>query len=216
MKKLSALIALITCVIIGGVYATWTYTSNNIFDKDDTIAITMGEAIATNAPGTFSVEANFSMQIEPLDEVDTETNKENANHIAAIKWVLNSGTQPQITFTFTPDADASVDIKANGPSAQFYFVTSAAEAGGSLMYESTKIFTLGKEGKGVVDNKDAIVWQKQLDGSFSCVIDATEYIKLTQDFVIDTHAKWESFNTAIRGNTIVVVITDGVTDTAQN
>lgn len=30
MKKLSLLVALILCVTIGGVYATWTYAGNEI------------------------------------------------------------------------------------------------------------------------------------------------------------------------------------------
>ena len=216
MKKLSLLIALILCVTIGGVYATWTYTSNNIFDEDTTVEVGMGEAVATKAPGNFTVTSNFKIMIEPLDQVDTDTTKANANHIAAIDWVLTSGEKPQITFTFTPDADASMAIKESGPSAQFYFIISAAEESGSLTYEDVKILTLGKEGKGVTENKENIVWEKQTDGTFTCVIDASEYINLTQDFIIDTHAKWETFNTALKGNSIVVVITDGVTDTPQN
>ena len=57
MKKLSILIALILCVTIGGVYATWVYSqSDDVADITGAKAITMTEATFTGTYGTYNVD----------------------------------------------------------------------------------------------------------------------------------------------------------------
>ena len=55
MKKLSTLIALLLCVTVGGVYATWTYTSDavDIMDVTKEAVIELENATTSGAAGTF-------------------------------------------------------------------------------------------------------------------------------------------------------------------
>lgn len=218
MKKLSLLVALILCVTIGGVYAAWEFAGNNIVDKHETINITMGTASSTGAPGVYTVDANFSIAIEPMDVVDPDTTETDANHKADILWQLNDGeTVPQITFTFTPTESSSQDQKINGATSQFYFITSAKLAGSEMTYDDKDIFTFDATKTSMVTiNKvnatgEVEKWTKQLDGSFTYTIDATEYISLTEHFLIDTLDDWNTFEKAVAGN-ILVYITDSVAD----
>ena len=170
-----------------------------------------------NAPGTYNISTNFSLSIEPLSDVEPGTSVEHANHIAAIDWVINDGTdKPTITFTFTPTDAATLDQKDNGVISQFYFITSANLAGSEMTYAGSSIFkfdatkdrpeTINKKGTG------ESAWTKNDNGTFTYTIeDASQYIQLGETFYVDTLEDWNTFNAAIAGN-IVVFITDSVTD----
>ena len=222
MKKLSLLVALILCVTIGGVYATWLYADkNDVYDESTNIGVAMSTATSDGTYGTFTVTANFNILIEPLKVVDPDTNVANANHKAAIMFVdsqNNKVAKPQLTFTFTPNASASTDIKTNGIKAWYYLIDSTAEVenGTNFKYGTDDIFTYTAD----INHKVEITnWgTADNEGKFTVVIDVLPtvgdpLIALTQNFLLDTHAKYNTFNSVLKGNSIVVNITDGVTPT---
>lgn len=69
MKKISLLIALVLCLTISGVYATWVYSqSDDVADITGAKAITMTEATFTGTYGTYSVDSsNLTMVIDPKE-----------------------------------------------------------------------------------------------------------------------------------------------------
>ena len=231
MKKIKLLIALIMCLTIGGVYATWLYADNSvdIDDENAIVAVAMSTASSDGASGTFGVEANFTISIEPLKDVDPDTTVATANHIAAIQFKNLDGTdmtmtgddKPVITLTFTPKASAHPDVKANAVEASYYLIDSTADAhaGANMQYDADgagtasspeDIFTYGATSAA----KQEITWgaPDPSTGVFTYTIDVTEdVIDLTEDFLLNTHAKYTLFNKAIAGNSIMVKITDGTT-----
>lgn len=228
MKKIKMLIALILCVTIGGVYATWLYADkNDVYDQKDVISVAMSTATSAGAYGDFTAKVNFKISIEPLKDVDPDTTVANANHIAAIQYLNLDGTPmtmvegdvPTITFTFKPNESASKEIKENGVDAWYYLIDSTAEAaaGSHMEYDEdgagaiapVHIFKYGATKEAMTK----ISWgEADATGLFTFTVVVTDAIlDLTQDFLLDTHAKYNIFNSAISGNSIVVNITDGVT-----
>ena len=58
MKKLSILVALILCVTIGGVYATWVYPGNDIGRLEAPVSNNMGDVTFSGSMGTYSLVSN--------------------------------------------------------------------------------------------------------------------------------------------------------------
>ena len=95
MKKFALLIALALCVTVGGVYATWYYTSENagVTTVDSFVKIEMGAVDdSIGSVGVFGYTDTVEIVVEP---------KEGTSHTTDL--VITG----ELTFTFTPDADVT-------------------------------------------------------------------------------------------------------------
>ena len=190
MKKLSLLIAMILCVTIGGVYATWTYTQNTDV-ADETVNMTMNltDVAYSGSFGTYKIDTStLNMKIDP---------KENTAHTTAL-YITG-----KIVITFTPNSVAPQEIKNNGVASTFKFGLTNA----NWTYESQQIVTLKH------NVAETIVWGTPVDGVFTFVITAEElagHILLTE-FNLDTKVKYDAFNTALGQGQITITVSDGVT-----
>ena len=199
MKKLSVLIAMILCVTIGGVYATWTYTQNTDV-ADETINMTMNltDVAYSGSYGTYKIDTStLTMKIDP---------KEQTTHTTALY------IEGQIVITFTPNSVAPQDVKEKGVASTFQFGLTNT----NWVYDddttdsvaAKNIVTLGHPGA------EDIVWVGPNEkGEFTFVITAEElanHIILTE-FNLDTKAKYDSFNTALGQGQITITVSDGVT-----
>jgi hypothetical protein len=108
MKKLSILIALVLCITIGGVYATWTYTqSTDVADLNPTVALSLTEATFAGTYGTYSVDTTgLTLAIDPAP---------GSTHTTSLQM---SG---KIVVSFTPHVYASTDVKENGVITTYQF-----------------------------------------------------------------------------------------------
>lgn len=187
MKKLSILIALILCVTIGGVYATWVYSqSDDVADITGAKAITMTEATFTGTYGTYHVDTSeLSMVVDP---------KEGTTHTTALKI---SG---DLVISFIPNTYAPEDVKNSGVPSTFIFSLSNAD----WKYNGTSIMSVDTA-------KHDIVWTPDGSGSFTFTISAAElanYITLTE-FTLDTKADYDAYDAVLTNGQIVVSISDG-------
>ena len=93
MKKLSLLIAMILCVTIGGVYATWTYTQNtDVADEAVNVNMNLTDVAYSGSYGTYKVDTTgLSLTIDP---------KTGTTHTTAL-YATGS-----IVITFTPNSVA--------------------------------------------------------------------------------------------------------------
>ena len=65
MKKLSVLIALMLCVTIGGVYATWSYAgTDDIADAFAEAKVTIADVELKGANGTYKIESNLVLTVD--------------------------------------------------------------------------------------------------------------------------------------------------------
>lgn len=187
MKKLSVLIALILCVTIGGVYATWVYSqSDDVADITGAKAITMTEATFTGTYGTYHVDtSNLTMVVDP---------KEGTTHTTDLKIEGN------LVISFTPNTYAPEEIKNGGVPSTFAFSLSNAD----WKYNGENILT-------VDTNKHNITWVPDGDGAFTFTISAAEldnYITLTE-FTLDTKAEYDAYDAVLTNGQIVISISDG-------
>ncbi len=224
MKKISGLIALLMCVIIGGVYANWTYAqTEDITDQKTEILFALDAVSQSGVNGDYTIESNVRFKVYQ---------KEGSNHVAELRVETTDGSAtPLVTVKFTPTAAASVDIKENGVDTEIAFTFSGFLNGGTNhLYKIDNDGNYSATGNGVeilkfknrannaFDKK--VTWQKKtVEGSnkveyFYVTFDAAqllEEVNLSQPFVLDTFEEYRAFENAVGATgSIIMKVTDGV------
>lgn len=78
MKKLTILVALLLCVTIGGVYATWIYAGDSILSQTDPFANKMGDVDTEMSAGSYHFTNNsIAIVVEPNNNTD---------HLTTLTW----------------------------------------------------------------------------------------------------------------------------------
>lgn len=203
MKKLSVLIALLLCVTIGGVYATWTYTqTTDVADEAINMAMNLTSVAYSDGYGVYEIDqSGLTLTIDP---------KEGTTHTTSL---VISG---QLVVTFKPATYAPGDVKENAVPTEYTISLS----NNSWTYDDDEtdeeapkaILTLNHTGAHDVE------WVKQADGSFTFVLNAdelAEHLSLTE-FDLDTKAKYDSYNKALANGQIIFAVTDGNTSSAAS
>lgn len=191
MKKLTLLIAMILCVTIGGVYATWTYTQNtDVADEKVNMTMNLTDVAFSGSYGTYKVDtSNVKLEIDP---------KEGTTHVTAL-YVTGD-----IVITFTPNSVAPDSIKKNGVESWYQFGLTNT----NWTYDGQPIVTLEHQ------SLEEITWNDDdKDGVFTFIISSSElssHIHLTE-FLLDTKAKYDEYNTALGNGQITINVTDGYT-----
>ena len=185
MKKLSVLVMLILCITIGGVYATWIYTSSTISSVDRTISHGLESVNTDGDVGVFKIEANnINVAIDQTAEGDYTA-----------KLVITG----QITVRFTPNPGAPEDVVNNAVSAHATLYTKNADVN---KYNGSEIY-VSPEGAEV-----DLVWEKQADGSFLATLTAADIdtlLDLGGTFVLDTHQEYLDFHALEENITLTVL-----------
>ena len=202
MKKLSILIALMLCITIGGVYATWTYTqTTDVADESVGVAMNLTSVVYAGSYGTYEVDrSSLALSIDP---------KAGTAHTTSL---VVSG---EIVVKFTPATHAPVDIKENGVPTKYGFSLSndawTFDDDTTDAVAAKNILTLKHSGE--LHN---ITWQPVGDGTFTFTLDAAtiaDHLELTE-FVLDTKTLYDAYSTALSKGQIVFSVTDGSTSGA--
>lgn len=208
MKKLSVLIALMLCVTITGVYATWSYAgTDDIADAFAEAKVTIADAELTGANGTYKIESNLVLTVDQANE----------DHEAELVFASNNNDDIFLKVTFTPADNAPQTIKDNAVPSELYFGTTTdmlykMDADGNYSETGTakNIFTFTNPSDG--EFSPNVTWHPEADGSFTYTLDETalkSMITLSQTFVLDTKSEHDAFRTVLNGN-IVARVTDGI------
>jgi hypothetical protein len=100
MRKLSTLIALVLCVIIGGVYAAWSYAQGAAASNEITREINMAQVNTDSNKGSIAATpANFAFLVDDVDAKD---------YVADL---IGTG---ELALTFTPAVGADATLATNG------------------------------------------------------------------------------------------------------
>lgn len=214
MKKLSILLALMLCVTIGGVYATWTYAgTDDIADAFEEAKVTITDAEFTGANGTYKIESNLVLTVDQTSATDKH---------AKLVFASNNSDPIFLRVTFTPNPNVASDqVKEFAVPSELYFGTTTtmeykmdAEGNYSATGTPKAIFNFGDWASN--DNfEENITWNKQPDGTFTYELNQTQLediIKLNYDFYLDVKAEHDAFREALTGN-IVARVTDGTVNT---
>lgn len=200
MKKLSLLIAMILCVTIGGVYATWTYTQNtDVADEAVNKTMNLTGVAYSGSYGTYLINADsLLLKIDP---------EEGSTHITSLDIT------GEIIITFTPNSVAPQNIKDEGVPSTFQFSLSNT----NWKYDDghgdgpQDVISLTHTGKEDIDWGDA-----DENGVFTRTIEATElatYLNLTK-FNLDTKVKYDAYSAVLGQGNIILTVSDGIPATA--
>lgn len=129
MKKMTVLASLALAVTIGGVYAAWNYAEEGVTAAyaTGTVGITGVEGKTTK--GTLSASGtNLAIKV---DDVATDIYQ----HTTVLTW----NAEGFFTVTFTPNSNATTDVKANGIDLEWY-VTLADTSNQIVTDLSTVVF----------------------------------------------------------------------------
>ena len=198
MKKLSLLIALCMLISIGGVYATWTYVRNSdVADESVNMAMNLTEVAYSGSNGAFKVDTStLKLSIDP---------KSGTTHTTSLV------IEGEVKIVFTPATFAPADVKQNAVDSTFQFKLS----NDNWTFDDGH----GDGAKAIVTlahkEKHGIVWERQSDGTFVYVLDATTLAKhiTLNEFVLDTKTRYDSFNTQLANGQIIITVSDGVVPT---
>jgi hypothetical protein len=208
MKKLSVLIALMLCITIGGVYATWTYSlTDDIADAFAESKVTIADAEFVGSNGVYKITSNLVLTVDQAND----------DHETELVFSSNDANAIHLTVTFTPAANAPKAVKDNAVLSELYFDTT-----------TPMTYNIDNEGNYKVDGtptpiikltnakndrfEENITWTKQNDGTFTYSLNEDQLkdqIQLSQTFVLDIKAEHDAFRAALNGN-IVARVTDGI------
>lgn len=180
MKKLSILIALILCVTIGGVYATWNYaqgtvtTRTKFFDAGTIIT----DKVVTTDKGNITIDTT-NLKITIHDE--------NNDLRGEMKM------EGYVTVTFTPNQGADSNVAANGVKLQYVLGTT-----NNYTYENTAIFAVDATAQNLgAVNGSVTIPASELDA----LIDLNAlYLPTAEDY--------DAFKLALHGGAISITVSE--------
>ena len=206
MRKLSALIAMILCVSIGGVYAAWTYTNSakDIADVYEAYTITLTTATEEGAHGTYSIDTNITKIT--IDQNGTTVPEDDFH-----KAVLNVATSDngrayiKITLDLAPNAPKDEDVFAAFDTTYDLRVIDV-----NSQYAGSNIFNdLVPGTKTIADGADGD-WElvDATNRIFSYTIYLDQEIALN-NFVLKSKQEHTNFGTALGNPLLRIDVSDG-------
>ncbi len=175
MKKLSILVALILCVTVGGVYATWLYPGNDIGQVIQPVTNVMAETDFEGSFGSYHTVSN-SLTVKIDQESDTSFN-------AVLVY------EGELKITFTPHANISDAQTAAALNATVSVTGSDLSA---AVYDTKEIWALDESKTIQLTEAD---WT--LDGGvYTCIIkcdELDEIITLANTFSLPTLDDYNAF-----------------------
>ena len=182
MKKLSLLIALCILLTVGGVYATWIYSGNQIDSRTEPFVSKMGGLDHEGNSGSYSFEANsLDFAVEP----DTQDTK-----ITTIVWGTGSAQ-----LIFTPKGDINDAMLAKALSATLTVELASSTAG---EYKGQTVYTVDANFAVTLTVDD---WTNHNNGEYYTYTITSETIKNAisiGSFHLPSEDDYTEFKTAIQ------------------
>ena len=192
MKKLSLLIALCMLLTIGGVYATWTYTSDraDVADEPVNMSLNLTGVSYIDTYGTFEIDqSGLSLKIDPA---------EGTAHITSL---LASG---ELVISFIPSEYAPPNVQESGISNATWKLSIGNT---NWTYDSQNIISVLHP-----DESHDIVWQKS-GNKFVFTLTAAEiasHLDLTE-FDLETKTHYDEYSRVLGLGSITLTVSDGIT-----
>ena len=195
MKKISILIALCMLLTVGGVYATWIYSGNQLASQTEPFVSKMGVLGYEGTSGSYTFTHNdLDFAVEPDDQQTKNT---------TIAW--GSGS---MTLVFTPKKDISDVALANALNATLTVEISSSSAG---VYNEETVFSVDPGFK-VVLNTEENAWVETTNenGTYYTYTITADTIKgaiSIGNFSLPTEDDYNDFKAAINDVTFRVKVT---------
>ena len=214
MKKFTMLVALILCVTIGGVYATWTYQTGTAERLHQHFTVYMGAVESDAAKGILRT-------VQPALAIRIDDEQGNNDHVG--EAVITGYYE----FVFQPSANANEDVVANGIKLQY----NLEQTSPAIQFDGKDVFTvstgtnlIGTDGTGVLITTDNATTLSAHNtnlsnyvGCFYYCINASDLNgKITTSVSLPTHNDYlELANTLSTGSAKIGISITEVVVTAQ-
>lgn len=200
MKKLSALIALVLCVTIGGVYATWNY-SRNVVDSKQASATVVVTGTQSSTKGTISItsapkrvvidDTNGDLKAELFfGDINSDSQPVNCDKDGVVRIVFEPASIGadadvfehgiKMQWTLTASSVGTFDIDGDGDNDDIFNITT-----------TTGVFNSGNPTK-------------------EAELKLGECIEFTGDITLGTYARYQAFELAISTITFTLTISEVV------
>ena len=199
MKKVGLLMSLASVIVVGGVYATWSYSQGSVASATDEYAVVMTAETVKGEKGTFNVNSSsVTFEIGNKGEYHPELR----------------GTG-EVVVTFTPSVGADTAVREEGIDIK-WSIGICEDGQGVWKYDKDFDGTVDEEFFTVTPTEVTVAKataDKDTEGRFVYTIPVSEimnYIQLnvTDDFVLDTKAKYDSFASFLNDHHFVLTISE--------
>ena len=192
MKKFTALMLVAICLVVGGVYASWTYATGNITEYYTTAISPTLAAKTDSVPfGTIAIASN-TLEITITDNYNGENQVASGTPGDYIAEVNYAGA---LKVTFTPGPGASEQILASGLPLEMVIEFTDNK------YLETAIFSAADA---TLSTTEIGTYTKNDDGSFTWTVTGAQLAtKITfnggSQLILDTEAEYDAFKAAMNG-----------------
>ena len=198
MKRMSLLMSMATALVVGGVYATWSYSQGSVAAATDEYAVVMTAETISGEKGAFDVSSSsITFEIENKGDYKPELIATGdvivyfTPSLGADSTVINEGIDIKWSLGFCTDGATNwmYDSDFNGTEDKMIFLV---DSGATTIYNTASV----KE-----------------SGRFKFTIPASTLLtkitlNVTNDFVLDTKAKYESFSQSLRDYHFVLTVSE--------
>lgn len=179
MKKLTVLVALLLCITIGGVYATWIFAGDTIMSQTDPFVNKMGDVDTSTSAGSYHfVNNTVNLVVEPESATSYD---------AVITW---SG---EVTLQFAANDTISAEPLSRALNA---VITIEAVDIDLAKYESEQIYTLNNSFKIQLTEGSWAHDDVTNTYSYKITADALEGAVSIGEFSIDNYDRYKAFKLA--------------------
>lgn len=200
MKKFTILVALILCLTISGVYATWTYQTGEVQDLHQHFIVYMGALDNAEAKG---------LLLNVTNALSIKLNDDDGGADGAGDYYAEADLEGYIEFVFKPKANANDDVRQHG----IDLVFELKQTDPAYMYESNPIFTItggtGDLGKGqpiTAENADELSAHNtdlsaHVGGFYYCIEASALQSMIDTDLYLPTYEDYQAVQTILNTST---------------
>ena len=198
MKRMNLLMSMATVLVVGGVYATWSYSQGSVAAATDEYAVVMTAETISGEKGSFDVSSSsITFEIENKGDYKPELR-----------------ATGDVVVYFTPSLGADSTVISEGIDIK-WSLGICTEGATNWMYDSdfngvedTMIFNVASAETSIA--KTSAVKE---GGRFKFTIPSSELLdkitlNVSETFVLDTKAKYESFSQSLRDYHFVLTISE--------
>ena len=200
MKKMGLLMTLASVLVVGGVYATWSYSQGEIASMSDEYSVVMTAETVNGTKGTFNVssstvtfeignQGNYHPELRGNGEVEIAFTPS----VGADTAVLENGIDVSWTLSVTDDGltNWKYDSDFDGEADRLFFNL------------HNGVHTITKEEAYKVPQQGKFIYKISVSDILHCIT-----LNVEDDFVLDTKAKYDSFKSYLDDYKFVLTVTE--------
>lgn len=191
MKRIGMIIALAFVLIVGGVYATFSYAKNDVGTVNTALNKSIAESTTTVAKGTVAVDVDgFTVRVDDKGVLDGGSGT----------LVTGYKSQGTVNLTFTPAKGADQEVVDGGVNLKMEIAFENNRYNGTDIFKTTTAYPT----TGIILGKGT---KNDVSGKFEYTVDLAPYLAVNE-ISLPTNADYNSFLTAFTNAKIKITVSE--------